>query len=341
MAPEGVPSHTVPRARARRGAARAARIAVLALLAALAAVPARAEIAVVLNSGEDTVSLIDMASYREVKRFAIGKEPHHLMATPDDRYLIVANAMSNDLVYLDPRTGLIKRRVSRISDPYQIGFSPDQKWFVANSLRLDRVDVYRHSDGALALADRLTLGRAPSHLAFSPDSRTVFVTLQDENRLTAVSLEDRRTRWSQPTGSQPAGAWTTPDGRRVLVGLTGEDAVEVRDSGTGALVKRLTTGKGAHNFLAVGDGRHLLVSNRVADTVSVIDQARLEVVESFAVPGGPDCMELTRDGRQLWVTSRWINRVTVIDMPTRKVARSIRVGRSPHGIYFASHAARQ
>ncbi|HTY79962.1 MAG TPA: cytochrome D1 domain-containing protein [Candidatus Bathyarchaeia archaeon] len=295
----------------------------------------------VLNSGEDTVSLVDMATYREVKRFAVGKEPHHLMATPDDRYLIVANAMSNDLVYLDPRTGEIRRRVARISDPYQIGLSPDQKWFVANSLRLDRVDVYRHADGELTLVDRLTLGRTPSHLAFSADSRIVFVTLQDSNRLAAVSLKDRRTLWSQRTGSQPAGAWTTPDGRQVLVGLTGEDAVEVHDAATGTLVKRLTTGNGAHNFLAAGDGRHVLVSNRVADTVSVIDQARLEVVESFAVPGGPDCMELTRDGRQLWVTSRWINRVTVIDMATRTVVRSIRVGRSPHGIYFVSHAARQ
>jgi YVTN family beta-propeller protein len=52
-------------------------------------------------------------------------------------------------------------------------------------------------------------------------------------------------------------------------------------------------------------------------------------------------MELSRDGGRLWVTSRWINRVTVIDMRTKELLRSIRVGRSPHGIYFPTHAARR
>jgi YVTN family beta-propeller protein len=85
----------------------------------------------------------------------------------------------------------------------------------------------------------------------------------------------------------------------------------------------------------------VLVSNRVADTVSIIDQGRLEVVDTLAVPGGPDCMELQKDGRRLWVTSRWINRVTVVDMQTKAIVQSIRVGRSPHGIYFPSHAPRR
>ena len=51
-------------------------------------------------------------------------------------------------------------------------------------------------------------------------------------------------------------------------------------------------------------------------------------------------MELRRDGKELWVTSRWIKRVTVIDMDSKKVVHSIPVGRSPHGVYFHSHAPR-
>jgi len=106
-------------------------------------------------------------------------------------------------------------------------------------------------------------------------------------------------------------------------------------------VQKLRTGKGAHNFLAMGDGRHLLLTNRVANTISIIDQKTLTVTETFPVPGGPDCMELTRDGKELWVTSRWIKQVTVVDMTTRKIKHSIPVGRSPHGVYFPTHAPRQ
>jgi YVTN family beta-propeller protein len=63
-------------------------------------------------------------------------------------------------------------------------------------------------------------------------------------------------------------------------------------------------------------------------------------VETITVPGGPDDMELKKDGSELWVTSRWIGRVSVIDMKTRQVKHSIPVGRSPHGLYFHSHAPR-
>lgn len=316
-------------------------VLVALLLALLGAPPAEAELAVVLNSLDDDISLVDTATYRQVRRVRIGKEPHHLMATPDDRYVIVANALSNDLVFLHPKTGEIVRRVSRVSDPYQIGFSPDHRWFVAASLRLDRVDVYRHEGGDLSLAGRITAPSAPSHLAFSGDARTAYVTLQDANRIAAIDLATQRVRWTMPTGPTPAGIWMTPGDRHLLVGLTGSDSVAVHEPAEGREVKRLVTGKGAHNFLPMGDGRRVLLSNRVANTVSIIDQHALTVLESFPVPGGPDCMELRRDGNELWVTSRWINRVSVIEMNGRRLAHSIPVGRSPHGIYFPTHAARR
>jgi YVTN family beta-propeller protein len=93
--------------------------------------------------------------------------------------------------------------------------------------------------------------------------------------------------------------------------------------------------------VARGDGRHVFLSNRMANTISIVDQQALEVKETFPVPGGPDCMEITKDGRQLWTTSRWIRMVTVVDLETKKVLFQIPVGKSPHGLYFQSHAPRQ
>lgn len=295
-------------------------------------------VAVVLNSLDDTVSLIDMAGYREIRRVPIGKEPHHLLGDPDSDAILIANTMSNDLAYLDPRTGTVTRRVSRISDPYQIGFSPDRRWFVSASLRLDRVDVYRYGKGEYALEARLPLGRAPSHLAFTSRGDLAFITLQDSNEVVAIEPQTRRERWRVSAGPAPAGIFVTSDDRHVMTGLTGTDVVDVREAATGKPVVRLTTGAGAHNFLPLGDGRRVLLSNRVASVIAVIDQRDLKVLETFPVPGGPDCMDLRAGGRELWVTSRWINRVSVIDMVTRRVVRTIPVGRSPHGIFLTERA---
>lgn len=315
------------------------RMTLLALLLlSSVTVPAAAEFAVVLNSGEDTISIVDTETYREVQRNPIGKEPHHLMATPDDRYLIVADAASNDLVFLDPKLGTIQQRLSGISDPYQIGFSPDKRWFVANSLRRDRVDLYNAAD--FKLVRRFPLPKAPSHLAFDRASQYVFVTLQESNQVAAIDLNAQKVKWIMNVGPTPAGIWMTPDDRHLLVGIMGADYVEVIDWRTAKTVGRITTAKGAHNFLPMGDGRRVLVSNRVSNTVSIIDQSTLQRLETFSVPGGPDCMELRKDGSELWVTSRWARQVTVIDMATKRIKHIIPVGRSPHGIYFFSHARR-
>ncbi len=299
---------------------------------------AYAQVAIVLNSGEGTISIIDKTKKAEIRRVPAGKEPHHLMATPDDHFLIVASAASNELILLDPSTGEIKRRVDNISDPYQIGFSPDKKWFVSVSLRLDRTDIY---DGNFKLVKRIATPKAPSHLAFSADGTIAFVTLQGSDELAAIDLKTQAIKWTMKVGNMPAGVWVTPDDRYVLIGMTGADYVEAIDWRNQKTAKKIKTGNGAHNFLAMGDGRRILVSNRVSNTISVIDQQTLTVVDSIVVPGGPDCMELTADGKELWVTSRWAKKVSIIDMESKKIISQIPVGKSPHGIYFLGHAARK
>ena len=311
---------------------------VAAALTLPCAVAAQASVVVVLNSGDATISLLDQDKRSELRRYDVGKEPHHLMATPDGKTLIVANAAGNDLQFLDPVTGEARSRVSNIPDPYQIGFSPDRRWFVANALRLDRVDIYAVDGEQLRPAKRLPLARTPSHMAFSSDSQFVFVTLQESDEIAAIRLADQSVAWKMKVGRLPAGIWMTPDEKYLLVGVMGEDYVEAIDWRNRRSVKRIVTGNGAHNFRPLGDGRHVFVGNRVAGTVSLIDQQTLEKKHDIVVPNGPDCMEVSADRKWLWVTQRWGKSVAVVDIEARRIAYSIPVGRSPHGIFFANSA---
>ena len=100
---------------------------VLSAVCVLSAVQsAQASVVVVLNSRDATVQLLDQATGASQGTFPVGKEPHHLMATPDNKSLIVASSEGNELIFLDPVTGKVQRKVSDVLDPYQIGFSPDQ-----------------------------------------------------------------------------------------------------------------------------------------------------------------------------------------------------------------------
>jgi len=321
--------------RFRAAAARAA----LATGAAFLATAAFANNVIVLNSAEATLSLIDENTHQVVGTVPTGKEPHHLMPTPDSSSLIVANSVSNNLMFVDPKTGAFQRWVQDIEDPYQLGFSPDRKWFVSTGLRLDRLDIYHFDGKNLSIAKRLPLATMPSHIAFTNDSSTAFISLQVSGEIAAIDLATQTVKWKMKVGKVPAGVWLTPQDKYLLVGMTGADYVAVVDWRNQKIVKTITTGKGAHNFRSMVDGKHVLVSNRVANTISIIDEDSLtNVGDITGLLPGPDDMELSADKKYLWVTFRFAKHVGVIDLANRKLIETIKVGRSPHGIYFFNRA---
>jgi YVTN family beta-propeller protein len=322
----------------------------LALLAALwcsSAAAADKPPIFVLNSLDASISVIDPASFTELKRIPTGKEPHHLYLTPDEKSLIVANALSDSLTLVDPKTGEVQRTLTKIIDPYHLRFSPDMKWLVTAANRLDHVDVYhwQPQDAAtpLKLAGRVRATRTPSHLSIDSKSTTIYASMQDSDELMAIELATQKPRWKIAIGKLPADVYLTPDDRLLMVALTGDEFVEVYDVTQAApkLVKRIQTGAGAHAFRSRGDGRHVFVSNRVANTISMVDIQTLSVVSQLPAPGGPDCMDLLADGKTLMVTSRWARKLSFIDIEKKQVVRQVAVGRSPHGVWTLDHAPRR
>lgn len=296
----------------------------------------------VLNSQDASVSVIDPTTWKETQRFHTGKEPHHLYLTPDEKSLVIANALGDSLLFVDPKTAAVQRTVRGILDPYQLRFSPDMKWLVTVGNRLNHVDLYHWNGTDLALSKRIPTGKTPSHVWIDSKSTTAYASMQESDELVAIDLATEAIKWRVKTGSLPADVFGTPDDKLLLVGMTGGTGVEVYDVSAPApkLLKTIPTGAAAHAFRSMGDKRHVLVSNRVANTISKIDFQTLAVVDQFQAPGGPDCMDLSADGRYIYVASRWIKKMTVIDTQTHKVVRQVSVGKSPHGVWTLDHAPR-
>lgn len=298
----------------------------------------------VLNSLDANVSIVDPATYTELRRVPTGKEPHHLYLTPDKKSLMVANATGDSITLMDPKTGEVQRTLTGIVDPYQLQFSPDMKWFVTAANRLDHIDIYAwkplEKGFDLKLVKRIPAGKTPSHIMIDAKSTTAYVTLQDSDQLIAIDLATQTPKWTVSVGKTPADVFLTPDQKTLLVALTGDSYVEAYDvsKGPAKLISRIKTAAGAHAFRAQGDQRHLFVSNRTANSISRIDLQTLAVVDTFPVPGGPDCMDVLADGKTLLVTSRWARKLTVVDLEQKKVVKQVNVGKSPHGVWTLDHA---
>jgi YVTN family beta-propeller protein len=296
----------------------------------------------VLNSLDGTVDVIDPVHWTSIKRIPTGKEPHHLYMTPDEKSVIVANALSDSLTFIDPRTAEVQREVRDIIDPYQLRFSPDMKWFVTAANRLNHIDIYRWDGQNPLLVKRIPTGKIPSHLWIDQRSSKVWSSMQGTDELVTIDLATQTLTSRVKVGAMPADVFGTPDDKFLLVALTGGNGVEVYDL-TGPeprLVKKIPTGEGAHAFRALGDKRHLFVSNRVSNTISKIDYLKQEVVSTFPAPAGPDCIDISADGKLLMVASRWAGKLTVIDLQTQKVVKQVKVGKSPHGVWTLDHAPR-
>jgi DNA-binding beta-propeller fold protein YncE len=307
-------------------------ISLLPLLVLGAHGVAASGLAFVINSGGASISLVDMSSAKEMRRIPVLREPHHLVLSPDGKSLLVGDTVGNEMLFLDPATAAIQKRLP-MADPYQLGFSPNGKHLVVNGLARNQVDVY--DAGSMQLVKRFQIASMPSHLAFAPDSGRVFVSLQGTDSLVAIDLNRLAILWTQKIGKTPAGVlWH--DGK-VLVADMGTDYVAVVDPADGRVVNRIHTGTGAHNLFLSPDRKIIWVNNRVGGTTTSLDAASLSPIRSYKIPGGPDDIDFAPDGR-LWITRRWAEKVAVLDPKTGDY-QTIDVGRSPHGLFLNPKAS--
>jgi YVTN family beta-propeller protein len=302
----------------------------LCLIAASAGPAAARSLAIVINSAEASVSLIDMDSRTEIKRIPVLREPHHMALTPDGKSLLVGDTAGNAVFFLDPATGEMQRRAV-MSDPYQLQFSPDGKWLTVAGLARNQIDIY--DAATLQLAHRIPASSMPSHINYAPDSSVVYVSLQGTDSLIAIDVHSGAVLWKSKVGRTPAGVlWL--DGH-ILVGIMGADYVAVVDPTDGAVLRKVETAKGAHNLFLSPDEHTLYVCNRVDGSISTLDPKTLAVRGRIAMPGGPDDMDFAPDGK-IWVTRRWAHTVAVLDPATGQFS-TIETGRSPHGIWLNTH----
>jgi len=284
----------------------------------------------VVNSNDANISVIDLATNQVLRTLPMLREPHHLVLSPDHQSLVVGDTAGNSLFFLDPRTGALQKRVT-VSDPYQLQYSPNAKYLTTAGLARAQIDIYDAS--TLALLHRIPAKSLPSHIAYSPDSATVFVSLQGTDSLIAIRTADGAVLWKTKVGKTPAGVFWNRG--RILVGIMGEAHIAVVNPATGAVEREVPTGKGAHTLFYDRAGSTIYATNRVDGSISVIDPVSLKVERTLRVPGGPDDLEFAPDGK-IWAALRFAQSVAVIDPVSGDIER-IHVGRSPHGIWMNTH----
>lgn len=146
------------------------------------------------NAGSGTVSVIDLASRKEITTVEVGGVPMGFALTPDEKNLFVATRSNNMVVQVDAVANKLKRKLGVPGEPARLAPSPDGRWIYVSLI----------GSGELALLNahtqlevrRVRAGQRAEGLRLTPDGTRLFVSAQAENQVvefTAPALERVRT----------------------------------------------------------------------------------------------------------------------------------------------------
>ncbi|GMA16919.1 hypothetical protein E5F05_16020 [Deinococcus metallilatus] len=301
---------------------------------AVKGIPARVYVP---NGKDNTVSVIDPATFKVIRTFPVDKEPQHVVASHDLKTLWVASDQGRQsLTPIDPRTGKPGQPVPT-PDPYNLYFTPDGRYALVvaeNERRLDFRDAR-----TMRLVFSLPVPcQGVNHLDFSPDGQHVLAACEFSGDLIKLDLLARKVTGKLHVGGMPQDVRLSPDGQVYYVADMMLGGLHLID-GRGPTPRKLgfvPTGKGAHGLYPSRDGTRLFVSNRGEGSVSVLDFATRRVTARWRIPGGgsPDMGSVSADGKQLWLSGRYSNVVYVFDTRSGQVIHEVRVGQGPHGLTF-------
>jgi YVTN family beta-propeller protein len=210
---------------------------------------AAASRAFVTNAGDDAVAVVDLSTNQVIRRIRVGRYPHGLRLSPNEKELYVAAVEEGAVSVIDTESLAEVARIPVGAAPVQVGFTPDgSRVYVSlrDENRVAVIDTATHQ-----VVAKVDVGRNPIQVYATPDGTRVYVA-------------------NQGTDAEP------------------EDTVSVIDVATNAVIDTITTGQGAHGVVVSDDGAQVFVTNIVADSVSLIEESSRTVIKTYQVGDGPN-----------------------------------------------------
>jgi len=318
----------------------------LLLCLALAAPANAADLLLIGNKGENTLSFVDLGSGKELGRVPTGRMPHEIAISPDGREAAVVAYGGRTIDIFDVATRSKRRTIdlSPNEGPHGLVWLPDGR-LVATTERSRSVAVV--DTRARDVVTSIATGQPGTHMiAISPDRRRAYTANIPAGTVTVIDLEGRRKLKDLAVGGRPEGIAVSPDGRTLWVAdLEGArvQAFDTSDVERNAPIKPIAdvkTGNRPIRVLVSPDGRFAVTSNFVDGTLTVIDARTFEPLRTIPVSGEEAAAQVTilfsPDGKRIYMAETGRNQVAEIDFDGGRVVRRLRAGAQGDGLALAS-----
>ncbi len=309
-----------------------------ALLLACNALPGQAEILLIGNKGEDTLSLVDMVSGRQCARLPTGKAPHEIAVSPNGKHAAVVSYGAASIDIFDIAQARLLRRINIAPNdgPHGIVWSSRDRVLAVT----DRGNSIISLNPRKGRFSALPTGQRGSHmLAVSPDRHRAYVSNILSGTVSVFDLE----RWAKladiAVGGNPEGLAIAPDGMTLWVGDNSGPRVKVVDLASQSITATLPADTIAIRLAVSPSGDTVIASNFLSGSLTVYDARNLRFLRSIPVSGERQAMQVTLAwssvlGRVL-VAETGRNMIAEVDLASGHVLRRISAGRNGDGLAIA------
>lgn len=234
----------------------------------------------VVNKSDNTVSMLDLATAQSIAVLRTGNGPHEVAVSPDGTTAVVSN------------------------------YGPASK--PGNSLTV--IDI---ASAEVVNTINLDDYRRPHGLAWLPDNQRVLVTVEDNQAVVLVDIEQGEVIRSIRTGESVSHMLAIdPAGTHAYVTNLGSGSISVIDIEGGILKATVDAGEGTEGIGLSPDGKQLWVTNRESDTVVVYELATMDILATLHSSGFPIRVILSPDGQEAMVSRAQAGRVEFYNTST-------------------------
>ena len=250
------------------------------------------------------LSVLDKASFTIVKTIPTGTAsfPHHLMAAPNGDFVYFGRYNTNTI-------GVVDTSVDEMVHVWPASANPLAKTH-AVWITNDGKELYTTSEGTTQTAQgtiskldaqtgeliwELPIGARPSEILVTPNRKTAYVSVRNDNRLRVIDLSGDTPRVVAETfiGVQPDTLQISNDGKTLVVGLRSIPQMALMDTDTLEVrfVGFAGYGISGHEWLSA-NGKYTFIALESVDTtkpgaIAVVDNESGETHATWPYPGGP------------------------------------------------------
>lgn len=273
--------------------------------------PKRNEVYVV-NTGSDSVSVIDAERNQVVANIAVHRSPYFISVAPDGKRAYVANSGSNNISVLD----LDQRReigtAAAGEAPGVAAVSPDNRSVVVSNRGAGSVSIYSVEEKAahpLRFREAYTGCAGATDVRILKDSSKAFIACSGSHEVMAIGLSVTSDSWRGK-----------------------HDASLQQDH----LLSLLDVGKTPTHLALKPDDGEIFSTNFGSNSVSEISAWTNEVEATYPVVMQPARAVVSRDDTSMWVTDFGADSATLYSIDDGRVIGSVRTGSHPDALAFSA-----